>query len=64
MSLTQLIQETFDSATVAVLMLQMLISSDEFNFSDVKVVWYKNGTRKVDGDTYQNNLLKIETENS
>ena len=28
---------------MAVFMLQMLISSDEFNVSDVKVVWYKNG---------------------
>ena len=24
-----------------------LISSDEFNVSDVKVVWYKNGTHKT-----------------
>ena len=28
-------------------MLQTLISSDEFNVSDVEVVWYKNGTHKT-----------------
>ena len=32
---------------LAIFMLQTLISSDEFNVSDVKVVWYKNGTHKT-----------------
>ena len=35
------------SRKLAIFILQTLISSDEFNVSDVKVVWYKNGTLKT-----------------
>ena len=43
---------------MAVFLLQMLISSDELNVSDVKVIWYKNGAHKTtaDGETYKHTL--------
>ena len=37
----------FGEIKMAVFMLRTLISSDEFNISHVKVVWYKNGTHKT-----------------